>query len=1173
MEEGCPPLNGGIQTDDGQWVHRRGRGRNKETPRHECVNDIQAHRRPRRRRRQTGHTARIAYLNIQGGRSRSKWEEIFQALEEENLLLYGVAESHLRESEVPPGHPKFCWEGCNREAGERRGGGVGVLFRPDLGWSRVRPECREHLWLAGCLSGQKTAVAVVYMWCGQADRAQNERLWGCLREDIRCLETEHQVLLLGDFNGHLEDLGGVTDRNGQELLDTMDRHQLVLANLQHNCEGQVTWSSGDRSSAIDFAVMSPGLYEKLERLVIDEGGSRSLGSDHNRLLLMFGGKYVSKDGAGGRKHLTEQETQNIAQRLEERPELEYSKLVQHVQDEKSKNRRGRSRRTKHGLKSWWGTDVRSAIQERKAACRLHRRAVRAQQPEPVRRQLWDSYREKKKVAAGIIQDNIRQINQKFIEELKRSGREAPRKFWQHVQRSHKHAESKQQLRHPETQQLLSEADSRELMVSVVAALFKKERNDATGGTEQEGTRQELTQTDASGNGQTGTLTVDLEEWLGSVGETEWKHVLQSIPTRTATGLDGFPATLLKLLGPKQCQALRDMFDTMLETGQVPEEWGCSRMMFIPKGTGDRSSWKNYRPITVTSVLYRVFTQILRRRIQAWAEREGVLGELQNGFRRGRRLDDNLYVLTQCIEVARLQRRELWAAFLDVEKAYDSVDHAILWYKLQGKGLPEEVVRLLRRLYAGNEVVVEWQGVCSQPVPVERGLRQGCPLSPLLFMLLLSDLEVELEGSTVGFDLTYMEQGRTVQQRLPGLMYADDIVLTAGSPSDLQRLLHICSKHAELLGLRFGTQKCAVLRWGNTGTLPDGDALTVQGKPIPFATTYRYLGVDLTTEPDYLAAHERKLRGKALRNQNVLRARILWTFNRMEVIRSLWKMVHVPALTFANAVLCLSSATREYLERRQREVGRLALGAHRSTPNEAVQGDVGWSSFEAREAVAKLGFEIRAWSLRDTHWVLRVHRCMLFSGETTKWKKRVRALAHKNEVPLPALNNLKETSLTRRQLRERVVEAETRKWAEKAAAKTSLRLYSSHKHTIAKEGLYDNLPGSAMLFEARAGVLRTRMWRRRWDEGVDLLCAACGEDEESTEHIVLMCQQLSPQHPSGTTMEQALGFVVSLPQEGAHDTSDSTEASGALTGRAASSNALNPVDITKRRLAEWRRHAR
>ncbi|KAH7934095.1 hypothetical protein HPB49_021481 [Dermacentor silvarum] len=70
------------------------------------------------------------------------------------------------------------------------------------------------------------------------------------------------------------------------------------------------------------------------------------------------------------------------------------------------------------------------------------------------------------------------------------------------------------------------------------------------------------------------------------------------------------------------------------------------------------------------------------------------------------------------------------------------------------------------------------------------------------------------------------------------------------------------------------------------------------------------------------------------------------------------MVAVPGLTYANAVLCLSSGVREFLERRQREIGRPALGVPRLTPVEAIQGEMGWSSFTAREALAKATYENR-----------------------------------------------------------------------------------------------------------------------------------------------------------------------------------------------------------------------
>lgn len=76
---------------------------------------------------------------------------------------------------------------------------------------------------------------------------------------------------------------------------------------------------------------------------------------------------------------------------------------------------------------------------------------------------------------------------------------------------------------------------------------------------------------------------------------------------------------------------------------------------------------------------------------------------------------------------------------------------------------------------------------------------------------------------------------------------------------------------------------------------------------------------------------------------------------------------VPGLTFANSMLCLSSGTREFLERRQREVGRLALETHRTATNEAVQREIRWSLFEAWKAGVKLGFETGSWALGGEQW--------------------------------------------------------------------------------------------------------------------------------------------------------------------------------------------------------------
>ncbi|KAM7301565.1 hypothetical protein ISCGN_017084 [Ixodes scapularis] len=125
---------------------------------------------------------------------------------------------------------------------------------------------------------------------------------------------------MGDFNAHLDSLDGAMDAIGQELLEMADQFNLVKGNFQPKCEGFTMWSSENRKSCIDYAVTSPGLYDSLTRMVIDEEGDHRVGSDHNRMLIEFGGKMENERGGNECKwFLTERYTDQIAERLEVTP--------------------------------------------------------------------------------------------------------------------------------------------------------------------------------------------------------------------------------------------------------------------------------------------------------------------------------------------------------------------------------------------------------------------------------------------------------------------------------------------------------------------------------------------------------------------------------------------------------------------------------------------------------------------------------------------------------------------------------------------------------------------------------------------------------------------------------------------------------------------------------------
>lgn len=275
--------------------------------------------------------------------------------------------------------------------------------------------------------------------------------------------------------------------------------------------------------------------------------------------------------------------------------------------------------------------------------------------------------------------------------------------------------------------------------------------------------------------------------------------------------------------------------------------------------------------------------------------------------------------------------------------------------------------------------------------------------------------------------------------------------------------------------------------------------------------------------DLLEAHEKHLKTASTRACNILRRQCLWGCNRYVLVRDVWKSVHLPGQTFANATLCLSANTREWLERGQHAVGRLTLGCHGRVAVEAIQGDLGWSAFEALEAQSKITYEVRLRTMDDTRWARKLFRYINIVAIRTQWCARVHTLRQKYGF-LTCTDD--KAVLSRSAVRTLVRQVENAKWSANAQKKTTMALYCAHKGEISEESLYDNSVGSALLFEARAGALRTLCYRRQFDTDPDVQVAlrrVCGSEEETIEHIVLNCSQLTPRPTEDTSLPVALGF--------------------------------------------------
>ena len=129
--------------------------------------------------------------------------------------------------------------------------------------------------------------------------------------------------------------------------------------------------------------------------------------------------------------------------------------------------------------------------------------------------------------------------------------------------------------------------------------------------------------------------------------------LAKVNGRTGCGLDNISARTLKSLGERGIQCITDIFNRIFAGDEgIPAYWKEGKVNLLKKTNSTEGILDTFRPITITPVLYRLFTRIFTERIQEWMERNEILGEMQNGFRRDRGGDDNLFVLTSAIELDR-----------------------------------------------------------------------------------------------------------------------------------------------------------------------------------------------------------------------------------------------------------------------------------------------------------------------------------------------------------------------------------------------------------------------------------------------------------------------------------------------------------------------------------------
>jgi hypothetical protein len=305
--------------------------------------------------------------------------------------------------------------------------------------------------------------------------------------------------------------------------------------------------------------------------------------------------------------------------------------------------------------------------------------------------------------------------------------------------------------------------------------------------------------------------------------SEVRSALGGMKNDSATGVDGVKVVPVKTM-EKRTGAISLLLNTWLYSGEVPQEIKANRSILLSNTEDNLEEVGNWRPLTISSVVLRCYTKILARRLL----KSLPLNERQKGFRQLPGCSENVTLVNEVISMAKQHSKELAMVFLDMAKAFDTVSHDHLVKSLQRFGVDVEFIGLVIQLYAETSTSFTVGGHKTDIISMLCGVKQGDPLSPILFLACMDPLMCFLEARGAGIRLAPDCEVTT-------MAYADDTAVVSSSKAGMEKNLELSLSPVSRQNSFTNVKKSVGFHlrpMGKSYTVNEGDQFECDGEVFP-----------------------------------------------------------------------------------------------------------------------------------------------------------------------------------------------------------------------------------------------------------------------------------------------------------------------------------------------------